>query len=974
MTIPPGTLWLNVGRFGVNARSFKAALLCTLAMVASLRADQPYGLQSRPAGGAFLDGRMPELGPGISGNWSAVVAFPNLEFKNALGVLPVPGSQKLAVWEREGRVWMFDDRPDASSKKLALDLSLQCQGWDDSGLLNIAFHPDFAHNHYLFAWYTWVVPGSVTGNPNQRPDTGRPNRNHLSRFTLDDHGVAIAGSEVVLIDQECHVVWHKGGGMFFHPTSGFLHVTVGDDEDGSNAQRIDHNLFGGIFRIDVDERGGNISHPIRKQPDNGHTARYFIPNDNPFVGQPNALEEFYGLGLRSPHRMTYDAPSGRTFIGDVGDSAREEIDIIEPTDPPGLNFQWPVIEGLRGDLIAPFIGVNKRPVIDYDHGEGNAVIGGMVYRGKQWADDLNGRYIFGDNGAGKIWALDERTNPPTKLQLCLLPFGPGPNSGSNYTGLSSFGVDHEGELYMCQMSSMAGHLYRLQRQGPPAARKPFPRLLSQTGAFSDTARLIPAPSLIPYAVNAPLWSDGAVKSRWMMLPAGAKIKYADKGEWQFPAGTVFVKHFEMPTDEARRQVRRRLETRLLVLDASGSAYGVTYKWRADNSDAELLDGSLNEPLAIKNAAGQTRAQNWYYPSQNDCIRCHTPAAGYVLGPKTRQLNGQFLYESSGVKDNQLRAWNHLGLLDPPLQENAIATLDRDAPIDDAAATLEQRARSYLDANCAQCHRPGGVHALWDARIDTPLMGAAIVNGAAITRIGPAGSRILRPGDVEHSLLYRRITATEPLLMMPPLARNTVDRTAAAVIERWISQMPPLGALPKQWIAQDIGVVGAGGDATFSDGVFSVSGSGDDIWSASDAFHFVHRPLHGDGAIVARVLSMSQGDGWAKVGVMIRQSDSPSAAHAMTVLTNSNGAAFQRRLEPGGDSDTSGRGGLTAPYWVKLERRGDQILSSASPDGQTWTLLDQATLPLPPDALIGLCVTSHNNNALEIATFDHVEVR
>lgn len=936
-------------------------------------AASPYGLETRTAGGAFLDGRMPDLGPGVSGNWSVVVAFPKLEFKNALGMLPLPGSSLLAVWEREGRIWTFDDRADVSSKKLVLDISNQCQGWDDCGLLGIAFHPDFAHNRYIYVWYTWVVPGSVVGDGQHRPRTNRANRNHLSRFTLDEGGVAVPGSELVLIDQDCHAIWHKGGGMFFHPRNGFLYLAVGDDEDRDNPQRIDRNLFGGFFRIDVDQRGGDISHPIRKQPANGHTANYFIPNSNPFVGKENVLEEFYGLGLRSPHRMTYDGPSGRIFIGEVGDGSREEVDVIEPADPAGLNFQWPSVEGLGGDLTPPFIGVNKRPLIDYDHGEGNAIIGGVVYRGKLWADDLGGRYIFGDNGTGKIWALDERVNPPAKTRLCLLPFGPGPNSGSNYTGLSSFGVDQDGELYMCQMSSVAGHLFRLQREGPPPVRKPFPKLLSQTGAFADTPKLIASPSLIPYTVNSPLWSDGAAKTRWMMLPTGTKIKYAEHGEWQYPAGTVFVKHFELPTDDAHPEIRRRLETRLLVLDASGSAYGVSYKWRADYSDADLLPGSLTEPITIKTAGGQTRTQNWYYPSQTDCMRCHTPAAGYVLGPKTRQLNGEFAYPSTGIKDNQLRTWSHLGLLDPPIDEGRIPSLDRAVSVRDATASDELRARSYIDSNCANCHRPGGVHALWDARLDTQLLAASVVNAAPITKIGPAGSRILKPGDLEHSLIYRRVTSLETAVEMPPLARNTVDSAALEVIARWISKMPPIGRLPKPWIARDIGQAGVPGAEAFNKDVFTVTCSGDDIWNKSDGFHYVYQTMRGDGAIVARVASMSGGDGWAKAGVMIRDSDTPGGRNAIMALSNTQGVTFQRRTQPGGDTDATQGADVRAPCWVKLERKGNDLNGSISSDGVNWTPVDHVSIDLPKDAMIGLAVTAHNNAATELAAFDHVQV-
>ncbi|HEY2585688.1 MAG TPA: PQQ-dependent sugar dehydrogenase [Tepidisphaeraceae bacterium] len=939
-----------------------------------MAASKPFGLESRPPIGPYLNGRMPELGPGISGNWSTVVAFPKLAFRNALGVIPVPGTSQLVVFEREGRVWSFENRPDVSDKKLVLDISNQCQGWDDSGLLGLVFHPDFVKNHYVYLWYAWVPPGTVKGDPAHRPPTNTPNRNRLSRFTLDANGVAIPGSEFVLIDQDTPVVWHKGGGMFFHPRNGFLYLSIGDDEEPGNSQRVDTDLFGGIIRIDIDERGGSVSHPILRQPKHGKTAHYFVPNDNPFVGKADALEEFYAIGLRNPHRMTYDGVSDRIFIGDVGDAQREEVDVIEPSDPPALNFQWPIIEGLRGNLTPPYLGVDKPPILDYDHGEGSAVIGGYVYRGKRWADDLGGRYIFGDNGTGKIWALDERTTPASKVQLTTLPFGPGPNSGSNYTGLSSFGLDQDGELYLCQMSSEAGHLFRLERTGPPPARKAFPKLLSQTGAFSDTARLVPAAGLVPYTVNSPLWSDGAVKSRWVAVPAGQKITFAEKGEWQFPNGTVFVKHFELPVDESHSEVRRRLETRLLVRDASGAAYGLTYKWRADNSDAELLPDSLTENVTIRAANGGTRTQAWYYPSQTDCIRCHTPAAGFVLGPKTRQLNGDFAYAKTGVTDNQLRTWSHLGLFNAPVNDATLASLDHLASPADATVSIEHRVRSYLDANCSQCHRPGGVHALWDARFDTPLAGAAIINSASINKLGIPGARVVRPGDLEHSVLYRRMNTVDPAGKMPPVARNTVDGSAVALLASWIEAMPPAGALPKQWVAEDIGAVGQPGNATFVRNAFAISGSGGDVWDNADAFQFVYQPLHGDGSIVARVASISDGDPWEKCGVMIREKPSADARHAFMAITRDVGAAFQRRLTAGSASDHTPGPGVHAPAWVKLERKGNTFSGYVSTDRQEWRKVGDATIEMPRDAQIGLAVCAHNNGALCTGAFENVEVK
>ena len=117
---------------------------------------KPYGIDSRPSAGAFLNGALPETAPGISGNWSAVVAFPNLLFTNAVGFTHVPDSNLLCVWEREGRVWLFENSSNATKKILAIDVHNQCQGWDDSGLLGVAFHPGFATNHFVFIYYIYM--------------------------------------------------------------------------------------------------------------------------------------------------------------------------------------------------------------------------------------------------------------------------------------------------------------------------------------------------------------------------------------------------------------------------------------------------------------------------------------------------------------------------------------------------------------------------------------------------------------------------------------------------------------------------------------------------------------------------------------------------------------------------------------------------------------------------------------------------
>lgn len=149
-----------------------------------------------------------------------------------------------------------------------------------------------------------------------------------------------------------------------------------------------------------------------------------------------ACEEIFALGLRSPHRMTIDPVTLRIFIGDVGNGAREEVSVIEPSDPGGLNFQWGVIEGYNGDLTGNYVGVNKRPILDYPRADGRTIIGGYVYRGSAFPE-LVGKYLFADNSNQRIWYMDESTHtattPASKVLIATMPRGPGSNSGSDYT-------------------------------------------------------------------------------------------------------------------------------------------------------------------------------------------------------------------------------------------------------------------------------------------------------------------------------------------------------------------------------------------------------------------------------------------------------------------------------------------------------------------------------------------------------------
>ena len=335
---------------------------------------------------------------------------------------------------------------------------------------------------------------------------------------------------------------------------------------------------------------------------------------------------------------------------------------------------------------------------------------------------------------------------------------------------------------------------------PGTSSGSMPALLSGTGAFSDTSNRIATSGLIPYQPNTPLWSDAAVKSRYLAVPNNGspltpdeQIGFLPTNSWTFRAGTVFVKNFDLVVNETNASVPvRRLETRLLVRDINGDVYGVTYKWRPDNSDADLLAGSLNEDVVITNATG-VRTQTWYYPSPADCLTCHTPLAGYVLGVNARQLNGSLLYPS-GNTDNQLRTLNRLGLFNPAINEANIPNYAHLSALTNTSASLEERARSYLDANCAQCHRPGNsIEANFDARYDTPLANQNITNYLAQHSLGIDGACVVKAKDIWRSVLWGRIN-TNTSIKMPPLARNLIDTNAVQVFTDWINSLPGTPAL------------------------------------------------------------------------------------------------------------------------------------------------------------------------------------
>ncbi len=778
---------------------------CGLVLEVRGQAPAPYGLDQAAPLSAFLHGAMPRSTPATpgGGDFIMVEAFPNLRFTDPIDLKPEPGTNRLSIAERPGRLYAVENAPASTTKTLLLDIASKVQNTQDNGIMSFAFHPQFGqagspNRGYLYMYYMANgAPGGFFAR--------------LSRFTRADGATSFdPASEQILINQLDTHQWHGGGSVVFGP-DGFLYLAFGDEGyqgTGSIAstQRIDDRLFGGVIRIDVDSNLAR-SHPIRRQPlpaGISYTQNYCIPNDNPFLSETGAfLEEFWCIGIRSPHRMSFDPVTGRLWEGDVGYARQEEINLIER----GANYQWPYLEGvLPGfrEKPTPLIGFDKTPYFYYDRDFGTCVIGGFVYRGKKFPS-LLGRYIFGDNTFGTIHALSGPDNAPVPELLTALP------PGALYSGLSSFGLDHDGEIYALKLGtthSENGAVYKLENDGNPTPDGP--PFLSYAGFFEDLATLAPRAGVIPYDLVQPFWSDGAIKRRWMAIPsdglhntAEEKITFSPQSPWVFPTGSVLIKHFDLPVDDLNPAITKRIETRLLVAGEDGIYYGLTYKWFEDGSDAVLLTEAESRDVQIRQVDGSFRTQSWYYPSRQQCMSCHTPNAGSVLGPNTHQLNGNFLYPTTGRTDNQLRTLNHLGIFSPALDESAIAGLPKAAPIADESATLEDRARTYLDANCAYCHQAGGSRGHFDARFSLPLSQTGLIDGIVDDNLGVSNARTISPKNLAQSLIHSRVNRIDEYAM-PPLAKSVIDQKGAQLLERWIQ------SLPVSWEKWQTTTPGAGG--------------------------------------------------------------------------------------------------------------------------------------------------------------------
>lgn len=298
----------------------------------------------------------------------------------------------------------------------------------------------------------------------------------------------------------------------------------------------------------------------------------------------------------------------------------------------------------------------------------------------------------------------------------------------------------------------------------------FPLKLADTGCFSSIDLRTPAPGVIAYEVASPLWSDGASKRRWLAIPDNAMMTRSGPDDITMPPGSVLLKEFSLDG--------RVLETRILARRLDGVWGAGTYRWNAQQTDAELVVGDWQTETL--------KQTTWTYFGPAGCMLCHVSNKGTDLGIRDGQLNKDLTADAKGVATNQEAAFERLGLL----QKAATPLLAAGTLVSaDSSASLNKRARSYLDVNCASCHTKGARFFMgFDLSAAAPFMATGLCNVApAHGDLGVSDARFVVPGEPAKSILSLRMHALNRD-RMPKFGSSKVDEAAVAVIDAWITAL------------------------------------------------------------------------------------------------------------------------------------------------------------------------------------------
>ncbi len=771
--------------------------------------------------------------------YQTVRRFPKLKLTLPIAVAHQPGSDRIMTITQDApfsltTIRRFVDADDVSESDVLLPS-------DDRVAYDLAFHPNFAENGFVYVGHnrpkalveeekTKAAAKNEDPSP-PAPLPAEPGRgvkeadkkksekySMVSRFKMNPRPPYEFDpkSEVTIIEWASD--GHNGAAIAFG-LDGLLYVTSGDgtsDSDTNLRGQDLSKLTAKVLRIDVD-------HPADGK-------LYSVPQDNPFVSHPNAVPETWAYGLRNPWRMTVDRQTGHIWVGNNGQDLWEQVYFVRKGD----NYGWSLYEGSHPFYLGRELGPTPhvKPALEHHHNEARSLTGGIVYYGAQ-RPELKGCYIYGDHSTGKVWGAKHDGEKVTWHQELV-------DTPVHITG---FGTDSRGELLICDHAGSGEGGFLSLVPTPPATPQSniatFPKKLSETGLFRSVNGHVVEPALIPYSVNAPLWSDGTGKARFIAIPGeNPQIDFTTNRAWGFPNGTVLVKSFSLEQTAGDAKSARWIETRLMTKQQN-EWVGYSYQWNEPQTDATLVaKEGLDHDFEIATKEG-SRKHTWHYPSRTECMVCHSRAVGFVLGLSTVQMNKAHDYgeTANGTHhvENQLDVLERLGLfhdLDwatdartrlkeelkqaghdaatvnkhladakplagqrPSVKSSLLPTAPATYPhlVDpyDPSEKLDARARSYLHSNCSICHvDAGGGNAQMQLEFVTARDQMKLIDVVPVhDKFGLADARLVAPGHPERSVLLHRI-ALRGRGQMPQLATSRIDQPAVEMLTEWIKQMEP----------------------------------------------------------------------------------------------------------------------------------------------------------------------------------------
>lgn len=620
-------------------------------------------------------------------------------------------------------------------------LTLHVTDYWERGLIGAAMHPDFPRTPYLFLLYV----------------TDRPVVHHvLSRFTFNGD-LADPSSEMILFEGDDQsklggrLPWgHQGGPLRFGPDRK-LYMALGEQTAGMPSQLLD-TLQGKILRLNPDGS---------------------IPSDNPFYDRATGkYRAIWAYGLRNPFGLAFQPDTGRFFESDVGESSWEEVNEILP----GRNYGWPLAEGRSTNTAF------QNPIYTYPPVIGRCIVGAAFYPREStntaglFPKPWRGAFFFGDWAANWVKALDP--NAPSNVMTFA--------RGLNHPIAVDVAPDHsllvlnrgtiwrDGKDWRPNTGSLMRFRYSNaleSSRGSEETAQGFPATLRATGFFEELVPLKPGNGFVPFEINLPPWQPGVIGRRWIFLPKDGHLAIRADGEFEFPPGAVVVQHYQVEKTGAA------FETQVMWLLGSRVARAAAYRWSGSGREPEVIEDG--EIVSLPGDAGH----QWFSPGAEPRLNLDQIVTGFVLPLNVRQINRQ----------GQLKAWNELGWLTRRFSDEEIRGFPKLASVDDGAVPLERRVRSWLDVNCAACHRPGGPsRGNFDARFSTPFPDKRIINGELLAGdLGIAGAKVVVPGRPDQSVMLQRVKRHDAF-RMPPVSVNDDRSPFVPLLESWIGSLPSAG--------------------------------------------------------------------------------------------------------------------------------------------------------------------------------------